>query len=232
MGRESRPRRDPGTELEPCRDLNREWARTRMRWINRLADGLAECLWTSSSRTFAAPLSLSHSHPRAGLNPAVASVRAEKMRQTKELERFPILSDRKAFLQLSMRCSSLAQDDVIGRHRFLQRPKSEGLISHHGDLERRGEAAIKILVEAIMVARIISKEQRGRAKLSGLVAESQKFIMRGREARGNPQLLVPRVGDRSEVAVERRAQRAAPRSIRAADGRNIYARLFRTRARP
>jgi hypothetical protein len=73
-------------------------------------------------------------------------------------------------------------------------------------LEREGVCAIKILMEAVMIAGTILEEQRRRAGLAGRMATRQKVGMIIRKAGFQTHPCVPAIGDGREVRIERRAQ--------------------------
>src|SRR5262245_19152571 len=63
--------------------------------------------------------------------------------------------------------------------------------------------AVKVLVEAIIVAWSILQEQRRRARLAGGMAALEERRMIVREAGVHTHPLVPKVGDRREARIER-----------------------------
>src|SRR5205085_9339493 len=66
---------------------------------------------------------------------------------------------------------------------------------------------VEILVQAVVVAWPVLKQQRGGTGLTGRAAAGHKFLMRHRVTGRHAQLLVPAVGERCERRVELGAQR-------------------------
>ena len=69
-------------------------------------------------------------------------------------------------------------------------------------------------MQAVVVTRAVREQQRGRASLAGLVAASEKLPMLARVPHGHAQPLVPAVGERRELWVERGTQRGDERRQR------------------
>ncbi len=58
-----------------------------------------------------------------------------------------------------------------GEHKLAASEVLAWLRQQDGDLERKGQLAIKVLVKTVIVARLILKEKRRRTKLAGRMAE-------------------------------------------------------------
>ena len=70
-------------------------------------------------------------------------------------------------------------------------------------MERKSKLAVKVLVQAVVVARAISEEKRRRAKLTSRMAEANELFMIWRIAGAKAHALVPVVGNRKQTCVKR-----------------------------
>src|SRR3546814_12583506 len=69
--------------------------------------------------------------------------------------------------------------------------------------------AVQVLVEAVIVACAVAKEERRRSRLAGFVAAGEKSGMGFRKVDAEAERAVPAVGDRREVRIKRGPQIAA-----------------------
>jgi len=60
---------------------------------------------------------------------------------------------------------------LLGQDELAASKVPAGLRQQDGDLERKGQFTVEVLVEAVVAARLILKEKRRRAKLPGCMAE-------------------------------------------------------------
>ena len=67
---------------------------------------------------------------------------------------------------------------LLRQHELAAGEVRAGLRQEESDLERKGEVAIEVLVQAVEIARPVPKEQRRRPGLAGIVALPQKIRMR------------------------------------------------------
>src|SRR5206468_7309680 len=81
-------------------------------------------------------------------------------------------------------------------------------------LQREYVLAIEILMQAVVVALVIAKEQRRGALLASIVAALDEIRMRGGKACANSHGGVPPIGNRGKPAIERRSQRRDDRRQR------------------
>src|SRR3546814_13258145 len=66
--------------------------------------------------------------------------------------------------------------------------------------------AVQVLVEAVIVACAVAKEERRRSRLAGSVAAGEKSGMGFRKVDAEAERAVPAVGDRREVRIKRGPQ--------------------------
>jgi hypothetical protein len=76
------------------------------------------------------------------------------------------------------------------------------------DLEREREIAVKVLMQAVEVARYILKQQRRRTRLARIVALLQERRVAVRVAAFDAHSCVPVIGNSREMRIKRRAQAA------------------------
>ena len=82
-----------------------------------------------------------------------------------------------------------------------------GTESRKVDLQREEVLAVHVLVQAIVVARAVAQEERGRLGLPGAMTPVEKSRVIVRVAHGDAQGVVPPVGEAGELRIEGRAER-------------------------
>jgi len=87
-----------------------------------------------------------------------------------------------AFLQRHHRRARLHSRALLGQHEFAPFKILVGLAQKDCDLERKDMLAIDVLVKAVVIARAILQQQRGRAVLPGRMAALDERGVLGREA--------------------------------------------------
>ncbi len=95
---------------------------------------------------------------------------------------------------------------LLGQHELAAGEIAAWLGQQDRHLDRKGEVAIKVLVQAIEVAGHILQQQRRRPRLPGHVALREERRMLGRIALGHAHAPVPRIGDIGQARIERGPQ--------------------------
>src|SRR4030095_4473788 len=103
--------------------------------------------------------------------------------------------DRVALRKRHHRDAGLHPWPLLGQNEFAALKILARLRQQHRGLQREDMLAVKILVQAIIVARAIAEQQWSRALLPGSVATAEKVGMVGGKAGANLHALVPAVGD-------------------------------------
>lgn len=97
---------------------------------------------------------------------------------------------------------------LFGQNEFTTCEVLSGLRKQDGNLNREREIAVKILVQAVEVARHILQQKRGWPCLTRLVTRFEKRLVIVGIALLNSHPFVPQVGDGREGRIERRSKAA------------------------
>src|SRR6185369_2659303 len=97
---------------------------------------------------------------------------------------------------------------LLGQHELAAGEILLGYREQNSHLNREGEIAVEILMQAVEVAGPVLQQQRRRAGLAGGVTNLEILRVPRRIARGEIHPRVPRVGNSRQMRIERRAQLA------------------------
>ena len=90
---------------------------------------------------------------------------------------------------------------LFGQHEFAAGEILAGLGQQDRHLQRKGEIAIEILMQAIKIAGAVLEKQRRRSRLAVFVARLEESGVVGGIALSNTHALVPVVGDAGQPGV-------------------------------
>jgi hypothetical protein len=96
---------------------------------------------------------------------------------------------------------------LLGEDELATGEVASGVAEEEGYLKREDERAVEILVEAVVVALLVLEQKWCGARLAGVVAELEEFIVGGGEFVRSAEGLVPLVGDEGERRIEAGAKR-------------------------
>src|SRR5207249_5504241 len=92
---------------------------------------------------------------------------------------------------------------LLGQHELTAREVSSRRREQHGDLQREDVLSVEVLMQAIVVALVVSKKQRRRPGLTGSMATLEEGDMITRITDGSVQGLAPAVRDAGKRRIER-----------------------------
>jgi len=95
---------------------------------------------------------------------------------------------------------------LLGQHEFAAGEILFRLRQQNRHLQRKDMLAVEILVESVVVARGVLQQERRWPRLPRLVAARDEIGMRVRVADIDPHRLVPAIGDRRQVRIDRPAK--------------------------
>jgi hypothetical protein len=99
---------------------------------------------------------------------------------------------------------------LFGQHEFPAGEVGVRLRQQYGDLERKDFRAVKILMQAVVIARTVAQQKRGGPRLAPGMAMGEIVAMIGGKARRMAQALLPAISDYRQMRIKRGPQLCDP----------------------